>query len=77
MALEMQEKMNELREDWEDKGHLEPLHIRIGINTGYATVGNFGSKDSLNYAILGSAANLALRLETASNPDKITISHMT
>jgi class 3 adenylate cyclase len=77
MALEMQIKMNELRAEWEDRGHLEPLHIRIGINTGYATVGNFGSKDRLNYTILGSAVNLASRLETTSNPDKITISHMT
>jgi len=77
MAMEMQAKMNELRAEWEDRGHLEPLHIRIGINTGYATVGNFGSKDRLNYTILGSAVNLASRLETSSNPDKITISHMT
>ncbi|HUT54838.1 MAG TPA: adenylate/guanylate cyclase domain-containing protein [bacterium] len=77
MALAMQERMRELREEWEGKGYHEPLHIRIGINSGWATVGNFGSEDRLNYTALGGAVNLASRLETASAPDKITISHTT
>ena len=69
--------LKELRDEWEDIGHLEPLHIRIGINSGSATVGNFGSEDRLNYTALGSTVNLASRLETACTPDKITISHST
>ena len=77
MALEMQEKMGELRKKWEGMGYDEALRIRIGINTGYATVGNFGSEERLNYTALGSAVNLASRLEAASAPDKITISHTT
>lgn len=77
MAMEMQEKMAELRRGWEDMGYEEPLHIRVGINTGYATVGNFGSGDRLNYTALGSAVNLASRLESACDPDRITISHTT
>jgi adenylate cyclase len=74
---DMQERMGELREEWEGKGYHEPLHIRIGINSGWATVGNFGSEDRLNYTALGGTVNLASRLETASAPDKITISHTT
>lgn len=77
MALEMQVKMSALRAEWEDIGHQEPLHIRVGINTGYATVGNFGSEDRLNYTVLGSAVNLASRLESVCSPDKITVSHTT
>ncbi len=77
MALEMQEKMFGLRKQWEEQGHLEPLHVRMGINTGYATVGNFGSQDRLNYTALGSTVNLASRIESACEPDKITISHTT
>lgn len=77
MAMEMQEKMKELRSEWRDRGYLEPLHIRIGINTGYATVGNFGCEDRLNYTTVGSAVNLAARLESACEPDCITLSYAT
>ncbi|MFH1701613.1 MAG: adenylate/guanylate cyclase domain-containing protein [Candidatus Zixiibacteriota bacterium] len=77
MAMEMQTKMGNCCAEWEDRGHDEPLHIRIGINTGYATVGTFGSGDRFNYTALGTTVNLASRLETTCVPDKITISHST
>jgi class 3 adenylate cyclase len=77
MALEMQGKMRELRARWENIGFDEPLGIKMGINTGYATVGNFGSENRLNYTALGSAVNLASRLQATCAPDRITISHPT
>ena len=39
------------------------LLTRIGLNTGYAVVGNFGSEGHFNYTMLGDSVNLAARLE--------------
>ena len=39
------------------------VHIRIGINTGEACVGNMGSEKRFNYSALGDAVNVAARIE--------------
>ncbi len=77
MALTMRDKMTELQEDWFRLGYSDPLHIRMGISTGYVSVGNFGSDERMDYTIIGSPVNLASRLETAAGADQILISHDT
>ncbi|MFT6583050.1 MAG: hypothetical protein ACJAU6_003500 [Alphaproteobacteria bacterium] len=43
MAVEMQERLVELNVKWRRQGIAKPFAARIGINTGYCNVGNFGS----------------------------------
>lgn len=53
------------------------IDIRIGINTGECTVGNFGSADRMDYTIIGRPVNIAARLEKQSEPGKILINEAT
>lgn len=77
MALEMRERIFRLREEWHHRGVTHPLRVRMGINTGYCTVGNFGSEDRLDYTIVGGQVNAASRLEACADPDQILVSHQT
>ena len=77
MAIEMQEQMKLLRQRWKREGIDHKLEIRIGINTGYVTVGNFGTDSRMDYTILGTDVNLASRLESACRPGGVLISEAT
>jgi class 3 adenylate cyclase len=77
MAIAMQRRMRELHGVWRASGIEKPLQCRIGINTGYCTVGNFGSEDRMDYTIIGGGVNLASRLEAAATPGEILMSYET
>ena len=74
MAIAMQNKVAELDRNWrEDRGIIDGLKVRMGISTGYCTVGNFGSVQRVDYTVLGSTVNLASRLESICQPRKILV----
>src|SRR5215475_3261051 len=77
MAIAMRKRMLELQDVWRASGIEKPLQSRIGINTGYCTVGNFGSEDRMDYTIIGGGVNLASRLEAAATPCEILMSFET
>jgi len=77
MAVAMQRRMIELQAIWRDKGYRQPFQVRIGINTGFCHVGNFGSEQRMDYTVIGSEVNLAARLEQNGEPDGIMIAYET
>jgi len=77
MAVAMQRRMRELRGVWRDKGYRQPFQVRIGINTGFCHVGNFGSAQRMDYTVIGSEVNLAARLEQNGEPDGVMMSYET
>jgi len=77
MALKMQERMAVLQQRWKAKGFEHPFVIRIGINTGYCNVGNFGSDQRLSYTIIGREVNVAQRLESQAEAGGILLSYET
>ncbi len=74
MAKEMQYKMPQLNAKWKKMGFMHKFSIRIGINQGWAAVGNFGSKQQMSYTAIGQAVNLASRLEQACPEGSILVS---
>lgn len=77
MAIDMQHRVSALNIKWRQQGLEDPFHVRMGINTGFCNVGNFGSSDRMDYTILGAEANLAARLQSIAAPGGIVVSYET
>lgn len=77
MAIAMQKRLGDLADLWREAGIEKPLQARMGIHSGYCTVGNFGSEDRMDYTIIGGGVNTASRLESAAAPGEILISYET
>lgn len=77
MAIDMRKHMKIMRQRWRSQGIRTPLEIRMGISSGYVTVGNFGAENRMDYTIIGKEVNLASRLEQLAEPGEILISYET
>ena len=70
-AIEMRVAVQNLSTHWRHRGFSGEVTLRIGINTGYCTVGVFGSDILKNYAALGNPINIAARLQAEASPGTI------
>tara|TARA_R110002110_G_scaffold127914_39_gene307228 strand:+ start:201 stop:1496 length:1296 start_codon:yes stop_codon:yes gene_type:complete len=77
MAFRMQERIEALQGYWRKNGVSNGIKVRMGIATGYCTVGNFGSDQRLDYTVLGSPVNLAARLQGLAEPKGILLDQNT
>lgn len=75
-AVDIQNGIQNLRKDLERDG-LFSITVGIGIATGVVLAGNIGTKDQMNYTVIGEPVNLAQRLESISAPGEIIISNVT
>jgi class 3 adenylate cyclase len=73
----MRRRLCELNVQWRRRGVEQPFRARMGINTGYCNVGNFGSNDRVDYTVIGAEANLAARLQSIAEPGGIVVSYET
>ena len=77
MATRMQTRIQEMQGYWKKNGVSDGFKVRMGITSGYCTVGNFGSNQRMDYTVLGKPVNLAARLQSLAQPGQIVIDDAT
>jgi class 3 adenylate cyclase len=78
MAIEMQIRIAALQPYIRREfGFPVDLNVRVGINTGFCNVGNFGSTSRLDYTAIGRAINVASRLESEAQSGEVLVSENT
>jgi class 3 adenylate cyclase/HAMP domain-containing protein len=72
MSVEMRDTIGALTLKWRNRGH--SLGFGVGIALGYATLGQIGFEQRLEYAAIGSVTNLASRLCDEAKANQIVVS---
>jgi class 3 adenylate cyclase/HAMP domain-containing protein len=72
MSVEMRDSIGALTQKWRNRGH--SLGFGVGIALGYATLGQIGFEQRLEYAAIGSVTNLASRLCDEAKANQIVVS---
>jgi len=71
-AIAMQNSMNGLMAEFRMKG-FPVFEVGIGINCGDVVMGNVGSKNRMDYTVIGDTVNVAARLEQIAEGQSILV----
>ena len=72
-AIEMQKRIKDLNKQRTNRKE-PPIHVGAGINTGTVISGNIGSRDMMDYTVIGDTVNLGARLCSSAKPGEILVS---
>ena len=72
-AIEMQQQIEKFNNKRKKENEI-PIKVGIGINSGLVVSGNIGSRDMMDYTVIGDTVNLGARLCSAAGPDEIIVS---
>ena len=72
-AIEMQKRIMDLNNQRRNRKE-PPIHVGAGINTGTVISGNIGSRDMMDYTVIGDTVNLGARLCSSAKPGEILVS---
>ncbi len=70
-AMDLQREFEELCGQWRAIGVEHKLGLRVGVNSGHCTVGNFGSERRFQFTAMGGTVNIASRMEKLAAPGKV------
>ncbi|MEE4360667.1 MAG: adenylate/guanylate cyclase domain-containing protein [Pseudomonadales bacterium] len=77
MAQDMHRRFADLKAGWDDARVVRELGLRVGVHSGWCTVGSFGHAQRREYTVIGATVNAASRLEAAARPGTILLSRTT
>jgi class 3 adenylate cyclase/tetratricopeptide (TPR) repeat protein len=76
-ALAIHKEMIEFNERIKGDYRIQPILLRIGINTGPAVVGSIGSNLRLQFGAVGDTVNMASRMENLAEPGTTYVTEQT
>jgi class 3 adenylate cyclase/DNA-binding winged helix-turn-helix (wHTH) protein len=77
LAEDVHDRVAAMRNTWANHGLDKPFQIRIGINTGYISVGDFGTAGRKLYSAVGLQTNIAERIQAECPAGEVLLSHTT
>lgn len=75
-AEDMMRWLETANDSWQSKYDMT-IQLAIGVHTGEAVVGNFGSSTRMEYTAIGDTVNVAARLEAIARPGQILTTNAT